>query len=177
MSYKYETTANWTRARRGIVHDSSISPSVAFSAPPEFQGEAGIWTPEHLLVGAVASCFITTFRAIAEISKFEAPALEVTVEGVVEKPEHNEQAREIPSVMQSSGATVKRQNHGYSFTRLFVRPRLTVPKEADRERGLRLLEKAERACLVSRSLRSEIVLEPEIVTAERLETNIASAYS
>ena len=84
-SYRYETTANWIGARKGIVHDGSVFPPVAFSAPPEFQGEAGGWTPEHMMVAAVASCFITTFRAIAEISKFDAPAPEVTVEGVRRK--------------------------------------------------------------------------------------------
>jgi organic hydroperoxide reductase OsmC/OhrA len=69
--------------------------------------------------------------------------MEVTVEGTVEKGEH-----------------------GYSFTRVFVRPRLSIAKEADRDRGLRLLEKAERSCLVSRSLRSEIVFEPAVVVSE-----------
>jgi len=142
-NYRYETTANWIGARKGIVHDRSTFPPLAFSAPPEFQGEAGKWTPEHMLTAAVASCFVTTFRAIAEISKFEAPGLEVTAEGIIEKGEH-----------------------GYSFTRVIVRPRLTVAKEADRERGLRLLEKTERSCLVSRSLRSEMVLEPAIVVSE-----------
>ncbi len=168
-SYRYETTANWIGARRGIVHDRSISPPLAFSAPPEFQGEASTWTPEHMLVAAVASCFITTFRAIAEISKFEATALEVTVEGFVEKTERShERLGEIPPISQGAEGVVKRQDHGYSFTRVFVRPRLAVAKAADRERGLRLLEKAERSCLVSRSLRSEIVLDPEVVVSERL---------
>jgi organic hydroperoxide reductase OsmC/OhrA len=168
-SYKYETTANWIGARKGIVHHSSISPPVAFSAPPEFQAEAGIWTPEHMLVAAVASCFITTFRAIANISKFEAPALEVTVEGFVEKAEHSTQRLgEVPPISQGAEGIARKQDHGYSFTRVFVRPRLTAAKESDRDRGLRLLEKAERSCLVSRSLRNEIVLEPEVVVPEPL---------
>jgi organic hydroperoxide reductase OsmC/OhrA len=168
-SYTYETTANWIGARKGIVHNSSISPPVAFSAPPEFQGEAGIWTPEHLLVAAVASCFITTFRAIAETSKFDAPALEVTVEGFVEKSELAYlRLGEIPPLTQGIDGVANKQSRGYSFTRVFVRPRLTVAKAADRERGLRLLEKAERSCLVSRSLRSEIILEPEVVVSGRL---------
>lgn len=168
-SYRYATTANWIGARRGVVHDGLISAPLAFSAPPEFQGEAGSWTPEHMLVAAVASCFITTFRAIAEISKFETPALEVTVEGFVEKVDRNYQRLgEIPPVLPGAEGIVKKQDHGYSFTRVFVRPRLSVPTAADRERGLRLLEKAERSCLVSGSLRSEIVLEPEVVVSGHL---------
>ena len=167
--YRYEVSANWIGARKGIVHDSSISPPMDFSAPPEFKGESGIWTPEHMLVAAVASCFITTFRAIAEIAKFEASALEVTVEGLVENAERDYQRlEEVPLLAHGAKEIAKKKDHGYSFTRLLVRPRLTVAKEADRDRGLRLLEKAERSCLVSRSLRCEIVLEPDVVGPELL---------
>ncbi len=167
-SYKYESTANWIGARNGIVHDSSIFSPMAFSSPPEFHGEAGLWTPEHMLVAAVASCFITTFRAIAEISRFEAAALEVTVEGYVEDAERSDQRLEVSDLTPETEKIMKKQGHSYSFTRMLVRPRLTVAKEVDRDRGLRLLEKAGRSCLVSRTLRSAIVLESTVVGPERL---------
>jgi organic hydroperoxide reductase OsmC/OhrA len=51
---------------------------------------------------------------------------------------------------------------GLRFTQVIIRPALTVANEDDRERGLRLLEKAERACLVTRSLNSQVVLEPTV---------------
>jgi len=108
----------------------------------EFHGQAGIWTPEHFFTSAVATCFVTTFQAIAAYSKFEAQALEVSVEGQVEKTEG-----------------------GFRFTRVTIRPVLAINGESDRERGLRLLEKAEKACLVSRSLQSQILLEPQVVLA------------
>ena len=101
-----------------------------------------VWTPEHFFSSAVATCFITTFQAIAAYSKFEAHALEVSVEGQVEKTEG-----------------------GFRFTRVTIRPLLAINGESDRERGLRLLEKAEKACLVSRSLQSQIILEPQVVLA------------
>lgn len=137
--HHYRASARWTAARRGIVQGESVPQVLEYSAPPEFQGEAGFWTPEHLLVAAVATCFVATFRAIAEFSKFEAPALEVEVEGILGKPEGH-----------------------FRFTQFVLRPVLTVTKEADRERGLRLLEKAERSCLISRSLQSQTVLEPRV---------------
>jgi len=80
----------------------------------------------------------------------------VTAEGFVEKAERSSQRlREIPPISQGEEGVARKQDHGYSLTRVFVRPRLTVAKEGDRERGLRLLEKAEQSCLVSRSLRSK----------------------
>ncbi len=140
--YKYEASARWTGARRGIAAGVGAGAEIEFASPPEFQGEAGKWTPEHFFTAAVASCFVTTFRAIAEFSKFDFEALEAAVEGVLEKVEG-----------------------GFRFTRVVVRPTLTIMREEDRERALRLLEKAERGCLISRSLNAQVSLQPTIVTS------------
>jgi organic hydroperoxide reductase OsmC/OhrA len=41
------------------------------SAPPaEFDGPGDRWSPESLLVAAVADCYVLTFRAIAAVAKF-----------------------------------------------------------------------------------------------------------
>ncbi|HWP84666.1 MAG TPA: OsmC family protein [Terriglobia bacterium] len=141
-NYVFRANARWTGARNGTVEAASQAPPVDFSAPPEFQGEAGKWTPEHFLLAAAAACFITTFRAIAELSKFSAEALEVAAEGRMGKAEN-----------------------GIRFTQIVLRPLLTIRNPADRERALRLLEKAERSCLVSRSLRSEVRMEPDVRSA------------
>jgi len=139
-SYSFASSARWTGDRHGVVEGHGVEPPINFSAPPEFQGQAGVWTPEHFFTSAVATCFITTFQAIAALSKFEPHALEVSAEGQVEKAEG-----------------------GFRFTRVTVRPILTITNESDRERALRLLEKAERACLISRSLQSQIVLDPRVL--------------
>jgi peroxiredoxin-like protein len=141
-SYNFESSARWTGGQQGVVAGHEVKPLINFSAPPEFHGQAGIWTPEHFFTSAIATCFVTTFQAIAAHSKFEAHALEVSVEGQVEKTEG-----------------------GFRFTRVTIRPLLAINSESDRERGLRLLEKAEKACLVSRSLSSEIILEPKVLEA------------
>ncbi len=51
------------------------------------------------------------------------------------------------------------------FTEIVLRPQLTIASGTDRDRALRLIEKAEKACLVSASLSTPIRLEPEIMTA------------
>lgn len=140
--YRYATTARWTGARSGEVVAEPYMLYIDFSAPPEFQGEAGKWTPEHLLMAAVTSCYVTTFRAIAEFSRFEYDSLEVAAEGVLEKAEG-----------------------GFRFTRLTVRPTLLLAAGSDEERARRLLEKAERGCLISRSINAQITLEPRVQIA------------
>ncbi len=140
--YSFRASARWTTGRSGVAETQPAAPPIDFAAPPEFQGESGFWTPEHFLVAAVASCFITSFRAIAEFARFEPEALEVRAEGTVEKTEK-----------------------GYRFTRVVVRPALTVRAEEKQGLAKRLLEKTEHACLVSHSLLSELQFEPTIQVA------------
>jgi organic hydroperoxide reductase OsmC/OhrA len=104
----------------------------------------GRWTPEDLLLGAVASCYTTTFRALADNSKFEYVDFGVEVEGTVNK------------------AAV-----GYAFGDLVIRPNLTITNEEHRERALRLLEKTKTVCLVSRALCVGQTLEPQLQIGEK----------
>ena len=134
--HQYTSSARWTARRNGIVKAETAEQEIAFSAPPEFHGQAGLWTPEHFLMAAVAGCFVTTFVAIAEASKFEMLSLEVFAAGVLEKGEG-----------------------GLQFMRITIHPSLTIARESDRERALRLMEKTERSCLVARSLRSQVTVE------------------
>ncbi len=161
-AYSFRATARGTSAGRGVVEAESESaraaaapqiaaastgaPPIEFSAPPEFHGDGGYWTPEHFLVAAVAACFLTTFRAIAGLAKFAPEALKVQAEGVVEKTEG-----------------------GYRFTRVRLRPVLTIRPEQDQEQAARLLEKAARSCLVSHSLRSELEFAPVIQVVAPVE--------
>jgi peroxiredoxin-like protein len=144
-TYSYRATAHWTTHKRGIVEGEGIPRTINFAAPPEFGGEPGLWTPEHLLLASVSTCYVATLRAVAEASKLELGSLELTVEGTIEK-----------------------QEGGFRFTRIFLRPVVTIEKEEERERMGRLLEKAERACLISRSLACATVLEPKILVQEHV---------
>jgi peroxiredoxin-like protein len=142
-SYSYRTTAHWTEHKRGIVEAEGIPRTINFAAPPEFGGEPGLWTPEHLLLAAVSTCYVATLRAVAEASKLQFHSLELTVEGTIEK-----------------------QEGGFRFTRVLLRPTVAIAKEEDRERMGRLLEKAERACLITRSLACTSALEAKILVQE-----------
>jgi len=143
--YTYRVNASSTTIRSGLVAPSGIEPSIEFSAPPEFQGKPGYWTPEHFLIAAVAGCFVSTFSGMAHISKLDFLLLDLEVEG-----------------------TLEREEGGWRFTQFNLRPRLKIDLQKDRDRAIRLLEKAEKTCLVARSLNSRIVLEPEVLIEEPL---------
>ncbi len=113
------------------------------SAPPlEYGGPGDAWSPEHLLLAAVQTCFLYTLRSVAQASKIEFVSLVLDAEG-----------------------TVDRQDGVTRFTEIVLRPRLRLAAGADVDRARRILDKAERACLVSASLSTPIRLEPEIATA------------
>ena len=127
------------------LRSSQIKRPITFSAPPEFLGETGVWTPEHLFVAALVTCFVSTFSGMADLSKFSFVGLEVEAEGVLEK-----------------------DASGWKFVEVKLRPMLKIGREQDRERANRLLQKAQKTCLVSRSLACATVLEPELEVEEEV---------
>ncbi len=144
-THEYRIEAIGAGGRNGVVHAEGILPAISFSPPPEFQGEVGRWTPEHFLVAAVASCFISTFEGIAQTSYLEFGSLRLSAEGVLAK-----------------------EDSGWRFTEIRLRPTVTVRKEEDRDRAVRLLEKAEKSCLVARSLECKVTVFPAVKIEEEL---------
>lgn len=127
--HTYRVTAWWASGQTGITKSDSAPNAIHFAAPPQFGGLEGRWSPEDMLLSAVASCFTTTFQAVAGYSRFEFMDLEVQVEG-----------------------TVAKTSSGYCFTSIVIRPKLTVPDRGAESLGLELLKKAKHLCLVSRAL-------------------------
>ena len=113
--------------------------TIPFASPVEFGGPGDRWSPETLLVAAVAGCFILSFRAIARASKFSWLSLRCEVDGTLERVEG-----------------------GMRFTRFVVHATLDVPQDTNEERAHRLLEKAEKSCLVTNSLSGETQLEAKV---------------
>jgi organic hydroperoxide reductase OsmC/OhrA len=127
--HTYRVTAWWNAGKTGLAKSDSAPNAIHFAAPPQFGGLEGRWSPEDLLLCAVAGCFTTTFRAVADNSKFDYTDLEVEVDGTVRKAES-----------------------GYEFAGIVIRPTLTISDIQELPRAERLLEKAKRLCLVSRAL-------------------------
>jgi peroxiredoxin-like protein len=115
-------------------------PDLVTAPPADFGGPGDAWSPEHLLLAAVETCFLFTLRAVALASRVEFISLELAGEG-----------------------TVDRKDGGMRFTEIVLRPRLRLPAGADGEKARRVMEKSEKGCLVTASLAVPVRLEPEIV--------------
>ena len=137
--HTYRVVAWWSSGKTGLMKSDSAPNAIHFTAPLQFGGFEGRWSPEDLLLAAVAGCYTTTFRALAEYSKFEYTDLEVEARGVVRKAES-----------------------GYKFDGIVIRPTLTISSEEEQPQACRLLEKAKQLCLISRTLSIALTYEPQV---------------
>ncbi len=143
-SYEYEVQVEWTGRRAGRASAMGL-PEISVSAPAEFSGDPGTWTPEHLLVAATASCLMTTFLAIADLSRLLVASFECQASARLEK---------IPG-------------EGYRFTEITLMPEIGIAAE-DVEKARKVLSKAEQSCFISRSLRATVLVEPRFVVAAQV---------
>ena len=142
-AHYYKVKVNWEKDRKGLMSSPVLDETIEVATPPEFpKGMEGIWSPEHLLVAAVNSCLMTTFLAIAENSKFSFVKFESNADGKLEMVDGK-----------------------YMISQILLSPDLVIHTEADRERAMRILQKSEAACLISNSVKSKIIFQPEINVA------------
>jgi organic hydroperoxide reductase OsmC/OhrA len=113
-------------------------PDLRTAPPAEFDGPGDAWSPEHLLLASVETCFLFTLRAVARASRVDFTACDVIAEGTVDR----------------DGAAIK-------FTEIVLRVRLSLPPGTDHDRARRAVDKAERACPVSASLSTPIRIEAD----------------
>ena len=154
-SLRFRVVAWWASGRTGIAKSSSAPNAIHFTAPPSLGGLEGRWTPEDLLLCAIASCYTTTFRALADKSKLAYTDLQVEMEGAV-----------------------SRTDNGYNFGQVLIHPNLMIRQEEDRTRAMKLLHKAKELCLVSRALSVEQKFVPLVQVGEpRVEVGQPLAVS
>jgi len=141
----YHTTVRWTGEHWGHLAMGN-GPEMEFSAPPDAQGHAGVVTPEDAFVAAANTCVMLMFIWAAERFKLTLVSYECRVEGTKR--------------IELDRTEV--------FTRLHFRPVIRVaagnePADVVESRTRRALESAQKYSLVANSVKSEILVEPEIL--------------
>ena len=143
-SHYYNVDVNWKKSRKGIICSPELNKKngvcIEVATPPEFpKGIEGIWSPEHLFVAAISSCLMTTFLAIAENSTLEFTSFSCQAKGKMEKVEGTLMMSEI-----------------------ILKPTVVIRNESYTKKAIRILKKAEDACLISHSVKSKISMEINI---------------
>lgn len=136
--YMYQTAVRWTEQRKGVISCAG-KPEVLVATPPEFKGHDGIWSPEDLFVASVNVCLMTTFLAVAERAGLAFSSYESTAEGWLELVEGK-----------------------FQFTAITIKLVITLKPGGDATNAKALIEKAERSCLISNSMKPTVTLEVAI---------------
>jgi organic hydroperoxide reductase OsmC/OhrA len=137
--HRYSVSARTTPDGDPRVTSAGL-PELQTAAPIEFDGPGGRWSPEGLLVAAVADCFALTFRGIARVSRLPYLSFTCDVTGTLDRP----------------GRVAA------EFTEFHVYARVELPHDANPDQARRIIMKAEETCLVTRSLKGAVHLTIEV---------------
>lgn len=148
MSHQYNVNLKWNAERLGEVSSPELNSKIEVATPPQFpKGIEGIWSPEHFFTAAVNSCFMTTFLAIAENFRLEFKEFNCNAVGILDQVDGK-----------------------FLMTEVVLNPTLVITKEEDKEKALRVLDKSEKACLISNSINSKVSLNPLVTILETVNS-------
>ena len=134
----YKTIVKWIEAKKGEL-SSSDKHSIEVATPPEFKGHKGIWTPEELFVASVNVCIMTTFLHYAEQSKLAFAGYESSAEGILEKTDAD-----------------------FMISVITIIPKIKLFSIEDVQKTKKIIELSEKNCFISNSMKSKIIVNPEI---------------
>ena len=150
----YHTTVRWTGEHWGHL-ELGNGPEMMFSAPPDAQGHPGVLTPEDAFVAAANTCVMMMFIWAAERFQLNLLSYECRTEGT--------------KLIELDRTEI--------FTKLHFHPVIRVARGNDRKeiveaRIRRAVQAAQKYSLVANSVKSEIVMEPEIIVSDDAATGM-----
>ena len=106
-SFTYRTRIKWVGGKAGMLGADGRQ-EFRVASPPEFRGEAGVWTPEDLFIASVESCTMAT----------------LCLGGANEAP--------VESMKSTQGGPREFGDGGLQFTRTLIRPTVSFVSSAER---------------------------------------------
>jgi organic hydroperoxide reductase OsmC/OhrA len=138
--FPHDYEVSLTGGPQGYATNSAVGLADLTTAPPaEYDGPGDAWSPEHLLLASVTSCFLFTFRAVARASRAEFLDVDARTSGSVSK---------VDGVVR--------------FTEIVVRTTVTAAANANMDTLRRAIDKTTAHCLVSSSLAVPVRVEAAI---------------
>jgi peroxiredoxin-like protein len=124
-----------------LTTDEGLALTVA--TPPEFRGGVhGMWSPEHLLVAAVSSCYALTLAAVAE--RRQIPLHDVAISCV--------------------GHMTRRADGRFGFVVVELAVEITTDEGLE-ENARRAARAAESGCLIAQALEIPVEVELDVRAA------------
>lgn len=138
----FTLTASWPGGRNEVGEIASGQLQTKVSIPPEMDGPGIGTNPDEMLLGAAATCYIITLAAMLERANLEPSKLTMTSEGLVDVT-----------------------NGVFTYMKITHKPKIIISNdysEKQERQIVRLAEKAERTCMISKAVRGNVELALEI---------------
>jgi organic hydroperoxide reductase OsmC/OhrA len=150
----YNTTVLWKGEHWGRIVMGN-GPEMDFSAPPDAQGHPGVLTPEDAFVAAANSCIMMMFIWAAERFKLNLVSYQCRAEGT--------------KLVELDRTEI--------FTHLHFWPVIQIDAGDEdpavvEVRTRRALQSAQKYSLVANSVKSEIIIEPNIIVLKKKEISL-----
>ena len=150
----FETSVNWLAADRGILHAHDVNETIHVTTPAVFGGPGKEWSPEHLFLGAVISCYMSTFMSISKKMGFAVGHFECNAISQVELVEGK-----------------------FRFTNINLYPKIIIAVESLRQKAGLAAQKTQQYCLVANSINATIIHHTEILVETHATAKIKKAVS
>jgi organic hydroperoxide reductase OsmC/OhrA len=153
-AHHYEVQLAWTGDRgsgtsgyaaydRAHVLSAPGKPDIPGSSDPHFRGDPARWNPEELLLASLSACHQLWYLHLCAVNK-------VTVVGYRDR---------------AAGEMAEHADGSGEFTRVVLRPEVTVTSGSHAAKALELHHQAARLCFVARSMNFPVEHEPSVTVA------------
>lgn len=139
VKYKYNTELEWISEKKGVINSNAKS-NIQVACPPEFGGHSGIWSPEDLFVASVEVCMLTTFLWYINKENITIKSYNSKAEGTAEM---------------ISGV--------FKFSLIHIKMEIEISEEKDYTYIEKILKKVKQTCMISNSINTEVIIDPEII--------------
>ena len=136
-------TSGYAAYDRAHVLSAPGKPDIPGSSDPHFRGDAARWNPEELLLASLSACHQLWYLHLCAVNK-------VTVVGYRDR---------------AAGEMAEHADGSGEFTRVVLRPEVTITPGSDLARALELHHEAARLCFVARSMNFPVEHEPSVKMA------------
>jgi len=145
--FLFEMKLEWLSADAGILSSDDVKGNISVATPAAFGGEKGLWSPEDLFLGAISSCFMTTYLSFVKKIGFSIAHFECNTIGQVALVEGK-----------------------YEFTTINVYPKVYIADDGVREKAITALQKTQKYCLISNSIKSHIIYHGEVLNEKHIQS-------
>ena len=139
--HHFHLKADWPGGRNSEGYIEAGNLKTKISIPPEMDGPGIGTNPDEMLLGAAATCYIITLAAMIERANLPLKQMALESEGIVDVT-----------------------NGVFTYKKIIHRPTVALTdKASEKDYTLlrKLVQKAEKSCMISRAIQGNVELELE----------------